>query len=644
MRELFFYCVGWIADLMKLRLCYLVLVCLAILPMACNQQVPPTNSVADLKDDSDSDLTADPAVTFPVESNGEQDDGLTIDQIFPVDRVIDIEITVEEKDWNTIRFQRRDMETQFAPERQFGEIEGPYTYVPAKFVIDGVEFPQVAIRKKGLLGSQSTVRPSLKIKLNYYDKDAEIGGLNLLTLNNNRQDSTQMSQFMGYALFNKVGSPAPRCAFAQVKLNGKNLGVYSHVESAKKALVERAFGNSDGTLFEGTVVDFDPDWEKSFDRKFGDEKSGHAKLKAVSKALTRPEGIPILTSTATGRGMVPTDGDLQKSWTQLDFDDSSWTSGRNGAGYESNSGFENAISPEFDFLERMHRKATSVYLRFPFTVDELEQLDAGKLFLMMKYDDGFVAYLNGQQLVSTNVPSNPKWDTAAHAAQGDQTGMRFQPFDISDQKDKFRIGNNVLAIHGMNSDADSTDLLFVARIETNNFEIGDGLDEIVDLDAFYRFWAMESLLGFWDGYTANRNNFFIYVNSQTDKIHFMPWGGDCMFQKLSYIDRNPLLPLSVKVKGQLNYALYQTQAGRDRYRQTLISLLENDWDEETLLAEVDRLEELLRPHLSKSQERSFRLERLRRFIRDRRSDLLEEIEDGMPIWPPVVDASNSARQ
>ena len=65
-----------------------------------------------------------------------------------------------------------------------------------------------------------------------------------------------MSQFIGYALFNAIGSSAPRCAYAKVTVNGENLGIYSHVETVRKPLLKRAFGNSNGPLYEGTVVDF----------------------------------------------------------------------------------------------------------------------------------------------------------------------------------------------------------------------------------------------------------------------------------------------------------------------------------------------------------------------------------------------------
>ena len=34
------------------------------------------------------------------------------------------------------------------------------------------------------------------------------------------------------------------------------------------------------------------------------------------------------------------------------------------------------------------------------------------------------------------------------------------------------------------------------------------IGELVDLDSFFTFWAVEGLLGFWDGYSGNYNNFF----------------------------------------------------------------------------------------------------------------------------------------
>ncbi|MYA99564.1 hypothetical protein F4X90_07790, partial [Candidatus Poribacteria bacterium] len=174
---------------------------------------------------------------------------LTLDDIFPTDRVIDVQITVSQRDWDTIRYQSRDFATALGASRQFKPMENPYTYVEASVSIDGVVFPKVGLRKKGFIGSQSHTRPSLKVKLNHIDKKSGIEGLTNLTLNNNKQDTSLVSQFMGYALFNAIGSPAPRCAYAKVTVNGENLGIYSHVETVRKPLLKRAFRNSKGALY-----------------------------------------------------------------------------------------------------------------------------------------------------------------------------------------------------------------------------------------------------------------------------------------------------------------------------------------------------------------------------------------------------------
>src|SRR5690606_20519884 len=55
------------------------------------------------------------------------------------------------------------------------------------------------------------------------------------------------------------------------------------------------------------------------------------------------------------------------------------------------------------------------------------------------------------------------------------------------------------------------------------------VSQLVELDAFLRFWAIESLISFWDGYTANQNNYFVYENPDTGKLHFLPWGADGAF-------------------------------------------------------------------------------------------------------------------
>ena len=174
---------------------------------------------------------------------------LHLDDLFRTDRVVKVEINVETDDWDTLRSQSREFFEALGPERRLGPVKRPYSYVEADVVIDGVKLDRVGIRKKGFLGSQSSSRPSLKIKLDFTDKDLEIDGLNVLTLNNNSQDPGILNQYLGYRAFRNADVPASRCSLVHVTVNGENLGIYSHVESIKKPMLEREFGDDSGVLY-----------------------------------------------------------------------------------------------------------------------------------------------------------------------------------------------------------------------------------------------------------------------------------------------------------------------------------------------------------------------------------------------------------
>ena len=267
-------------------------------------------------------------------------------------------------------------------------------------------------------------------------------------------------------------------AYAKVTVNGKNLGVYAHVETIRPPLLKRAFGNSNGPLYEGTVVDFYEGWENSLEHKRGDDTRGRAHIKALINLLADP-------------------------------------------------------------------KAT--------------EADIGKL---------------------------------------------------------------------------------------------------VDLESFYKFWATESLVGFWDGYSGNKNNFFAYLNPDDNKFYFIPWGMDSVFTKHSKIefmnDKNA--PISVKTQGLIAYKLYQFESGRQQYRKVLTEILDKHWNTAELLATLDKVAVRVEPHLVPAQrvieeewgrgggggnesKPTFEseLEAARDFIRNRKDDIQREIADGMPIWNKQPD-------
>ena len=560
---------------------------------------------------------------------------LKLDDLFPKDRLLEVNITISEENWDTLRYQRRTRENALPPSRKFEPPPSPYSYVEADVSIEGVTYKKIGLRKKGFLGSQDTTRPSLKVKLDHFEKGRNISGLRNLTFNNNRQDRSLMSQFMGYQIWDDAGAPGSRCAFAKVTVNGRNLGVYCHVETVRKPLLKREFGNDKGTLFEGTVVDFYPEWEGSFERKTGNDKKGREHIVKVTKALQGGDGKPFFGGAAPGRAWVPTNGEQDTVWFKPEFDDSKWIAGTNGAGYEAGQGFEELISPNFNFIEQMHHKATSVYLRFPFELKSLDLINATRnLLLRMKCDDGFIAYINGHEVARYHAPVNARWNSPATGSSDDGSNATFASFNINKHRDKFRVGKNLLAIHGMNVSPGSTDFLQVVELQTNEHDYQATIWDLIDEEAFYKFWALEGLLSFWDGYSGNRNNYFIYLNPETEKFHFMPWGADCLFEKYSRLRVDRRSPRSVRLHGMVGRKLYQIPSVRKKYAADMKALMAKHWNEEKLLAETERIEAMVAPHISDYQRRGVRFEAVREFIRNRRPDVEIEINgEDMPLWP-----------
>ena len=208
---------------------------------------------------------------------------LSAERLFSPDRVTEIQIELNENDWDEIRSQTRT----------FGEAltkqlaENPFTYVKGNITIDGTVIKDVGIRKKGFLGSLNTERPSLKIKFKQYTDQTPVAGLDRLTLNNNNQDAARVCQFISYKMYRDSGTIAPRCGFTKVTVNGKYLGIYSNVESIKADFLRRSYGDSSGELFEGTVADFFPNWIQKFEAK--NKQASLSSLQKISEVLQEDE-------------------------------------------------------------------------------------------------------------------------------------------------------------------------------------------------------------------------------------------------------------------------------------------------------------------------------------------------------------------
>jgi hypothetical protein len=113
----------------------------------------------------------------------------------------------------------------------------------------------------------------------------------------------------------------------------------------------------------------------------------------------------------------------------------------------------------------------SAYLRIPFTVPDPQQV--GPLTLHLRYDDGFVAFLNGTEVARANAPAVPSFDTVAPTNHYRYQAVQEQRFDLSPYVGLIQAGTNVLAIQGFNDRTNSPDFLLQPQLETARVSLGD---------------------------------------------------------------------------------------------------------------------------------------------------------------------------
>lgn len=374
---------------------------------------------------------------------------LTDARILDDTRVIAIDITLPAEDWEALRDESRDAGQVFR-----GDTASPFTWRRADIVVDGVPIGAVGIRKKGLFGSLDSATPSLLVDFNRFVDQDPVEGLGRLTLNNNKQDRSLISQSLAYRIFRAAGLAAPRVGFAVVTVNGEALGIYSNVESVRRPFLRRSFGDGNGMLVEGTINDIVPESLERLEIQGADRPGDRARLEELAGLLASPD-----------------------------------------------------------------------------------------------------------------------------------------PLDV------------------------------------------DRLGELVDLDDFFTFWAVEALLNVWDGYTANQNNYFAYAPPTDGRFRFIPWGADATVGQSPgfggpFAGRRT--PPAVAAQAALPNRLYFTPGMADRYRDRLEALLASVWKEDELLAEVDRLEGLLTPALGTRQAGAPQaMASVRDYIRRRRA----ELEKAFESWP-----------
>ncbi len=188
----------------------------------------------------------------------------------------------------------------------------------------------------------------------------------------------------------------------------------------------------------------------------------------VPQILNASTLVPV---NAPKKALVPTTS-IGNTWrSNVNFNDTVWLSSHDakGVGYERNSGYDAYF--DMDVLTPMNGRNASCYVRIPFIVSSAQLDDLNYMSLKMRYDDGFVAYINGIEVMRANASGTPSWNSTASAGHSDGAAVNFEDFDVTDHIDALRAGDNLLAIHGLNVSVTSSDFLIGAQLVSGTLDI-----------------------------------------------------------------------------------------------------------------------------------------------------------------------------
>ncbi len=107
------------------------------------------------------------------------------------------------------------------------------------------------------------------------------------------------------------------------------------------------------------------------------------------------------------------------------------------------------------------------------------------------------------------------------------------------------------------------------------------LDQLLYMDHFISYCALEIMTWDWDGYVLKPNNYKLFWDSEADRIDFFPHGMDQMFSQ----PNGPILP---DFNGLVARAMMETPEGHRRYLARMAELMTNVFDVAAITNRVNR--------------------------------------------------------
>lgn len=150
------------------------------------------------------------------------------------------------------------------------------------------------------------------------------------------------------------------------------------------------------------------------------------------------------------------------------FSDSTWTTATTGLGYDTSGGLNAWIATNCQ--SAMQNVNPSICFRRTFSVTSPSSLASCKL--RIRYEDGFVAWLNGAEIARANFSGTPAYNSVATASLDETVPTAWTEFNVP--VSLLVSGTNVLAIQGLNSSTSSSDFLLLPELTTDTDPVAGG--------------------------------------------------------------------------------------------------------------------------------------------------------------------------
>jgi len=151
---------------------------------------------------------------------------------------------------------------------------------------------------------------------------------------------------------------------------------------------------------------------------------------------------------------------------------------------------------------------------------------------------------------------------------------------------------------------------------------------VLNIDQFITFWALEFILEHIDGYSAGRNNFFVYFNPEDhNRACFIPWGMN--YFEVPANDNTDTTSINSFVRAEIPRRLSRNAETRLKFENEVNRLMRDVWNEEILIELTTNLA-LLVKSAENNDEYDAKVTELQNWILNRRSEVELLLKNGLP--------------